>query len=412
MPPTEHDYREMQKMNERLRRENHLLQLLHDLHRETPWSKGEALSGSGCGSDLQDKEEGKGAEMEAQVMKELSEKPSWNGSEDTLRGVEDDGKGEDMAGVESLSEQNDKKEGGEKVQDTDDMNIHEDTKMSEDENKQPEENKEEEKEEEEENSQYEDSDASDFQSEATWSSNRHLREESESDPMCSEEESDGEIGDEDYETVHTDRISQFSHRNGILSWYKKAKFGIETVADTQYEIDARCHSKYSNYNPQNVGHSKLDAGLYMANGLGLKPRTDVWVYISLYGLHPGIVACIGESLSIHIIHSVCSLLIMSDTPGYQPTLTLLDRHAEVVLSRDHTPTSDFFDRFHSFLKVLEEAKYPSGYFNDDIKAPEAEYPPGYFDDYDVHPTERHPERYRVVADAYMACVDTLNSARE
>lgn len=374
MPPTEPSYREMQKMNENLRRENHLLRLLDDLYRENPGLKGEASFGSGYGS--QDKGDEKEAEVEAQVTKELSQESSWNGSDNTLRGDGDDEKdgGKCTAGTEALGERDGEKGGGGEAQDND-MKTCEDSKISENQDNQPEEKKEDK--EEQNHSEYDDTNGSGSESDPSWRCACNDEDEfyETSDVEESESESDSE-SEEDYDV---DQTIKYSERNRVLSGYKEHKLGL------------------SGFCPTALGESKLDAGLYMASGLDLELRTDMSVYTSLYGLHPAIVNWIGESLPIHSIRfSVCSLLVTSDTPDYEPIISLLDKHAEIVLSSEDR-TTDFFSQFQRFIKVLKEADFPSGYFEEN----------------DVHGTERHgTERCKAVADAHMACVATLYSVQK
>lgn len=374
MPPTEPSYREMQKMNENLRRENHLLRLLDDLYRENSGLKGESSFCSGSGSGSQEKGDEKETEVEVQATKELSQESSWNESDNTLCGDRDDGKDRvnGTAGSEALSERIDEKGGGEEAQDND-MKTSEDSKISENQDNQPEEK---EDKNEKEHSEYDDTNASGSESDPTWrcacNDEDGFYETSDVEESESESETDSE-SEEDYDV---DQTIKYSERNRVLSKYKERKLGL------------------SGFCPTALGESKLDAGLYMASGLELERRTDVSVYTSLYGLHPAIVSWIGESLPIHCIRfCVRSPLITSYTPDYEPTISLLDKHAEIVLSREDCAT-DFFNQFQNFIKVLEESDFPSGYFEED----------------DVHGTERHGTgRCKTVADAHMACVATLYS---
>lgn len=369
MPATEPSYREMQKMNESLRRENHLLRLLDDLYHENPELKGESNFCSGS----QDKGDEKEAEVEVQVTKELSQESSWNESDNTLFADGDDRKdrGNGTAGSEALSERIDEKGGGEEAQDND-MKTCEDSKISENQDNQPEEKREDKNEEE--HSEYEDTNASGSESDPTWRC--ACNDEDGFYETSDVEESESETDSESENDYDVDQTIKYSERNRVLSKYKEHKLGL------------------SGFCPTALGESKLDAGLYMASGLELEQRTDVSVYKSLYGLHPAIVSWISESLPIHCIRfCVRSPLMTSYTPDYEPIISLLDKHAEIMLSSKDRAT-DFFNQFQSFIKVLEEADFPSGYFEED----------------DVHGTERHGTgRCKTVADAHMACVATLYS---
>lgn len=267
MSPDEYEYRELQKINEHLRRENHLLRLLDELKRETN-DTGASTSVPVPGSqdtlvgDIGEKNDGLGS--------------AGTESQDTLVGEigEDAGPSNDDPGKD------DTEETGQKM----DVDAHGDkTEGSHKQpgDKHPKDNEEEE--EEEENSQYDESNASEVQSESTEASS------------ASDEDSKDEIQPEVQLLRELHRCNSLAHRNAVISMYKRDKLRTSTMRDNLHiglhqELQRCFNNKF-----YSVGYCTLDASLYMACESNPAKRTDVWVYQHLYGLHPALVSCIGES---------------------------------------------------------------------------------------------------------------------
>jgi len=111
-------------------------------------------------------------------------------------------------------------------------------------------------------------------------------------------------------------------RNRFISTYKRDK--LATAEDYDFKFIA------SGNRFAHSGNCKRDAELYTAGG-----RTDIDVYILLYGLHPGIV----------------------NMMTYRPTITTLDTHATIVASNHKTASEQFHILFANFIKALQESHY-------------------------------------------------------
>lgn len=278
MSPNEYEYRELQKINEHLRRENHLLRLLDELKSETrdtgvstsvpvPGSQDTLVGGVG---EKNDGVGSAGTESQGTLVGDIGEKSG-----------EDAGPSNDDSGKDGTEET------GQKM----DVDTHGDKTEGEHKqprDKQPGDNEEkEEGEEEEENSQYDESNASDVQSESTWASN------------ASDEDSKDQGEDESQPEAQLlrelHRCNPLAHRNAVLSMYKRDTLLANTMKDDLHiELHQELQRCFGN-NFYTVGYCKLDASLYMASESNPAKRTDVWVYRTLYGLNPALVSCIGET---------------------------------------------------------------------------------------------------------------------
>ena len=275
MPQNEYDYRELQEINEHLRRENHLLRLLDELQRESrdagtstsvPVSGSQDTPVEGTGT------RSAGTESQGTLGGEVDQKMDVDAhcdkSDDEHRHPEEE---EEDKEEEEEEEEGDDEEGEEEEE-------KEKGKEKEDE--------EEKEEEEEENSQYDDSNASDAQSESTCLSN------------CTDEDSKDQDEDEGIPEEQLIRelhgCNPRAHRNAVLSLYKRDVCQLGTVAD---DLHIKRHQDLKDcpvLSGLTVGLCKLDASLYMASESNPYKRTDVWVYRKLYGLHPALVMWIGK----------------------------------------------------------------------------------------------------------------------
>lgn len=299
MSPNEYEYRELQKINEHLRREIHLLRLLDELKsetRDTGASTSVPVPGSqntlvGSVGEKNDGVGSAGTESQGTLVGDIGEKSG-----------EDAGPSNDDSGKDGT------KETGLK------MNVDTHGDKTEGEHKQPEDN--EEGEEEEENSQYDESNASDVQSESTWVSN------------ASDEDSKDQGEDESQPEAQLlrelHRCNPLAHRNAVLSMYKRDTLQANTMKDDLHiELHQELQRCFGN-NFYTVGYCKLDASLYMACESNPTKRTDVWVYRTLYGLHPALVSCIGETfLPISVLQF---LLICPRLPAHPPSPGQTRRH--------------------------------------------------------------------------------------
>jgi len=101
------------------------------------------------------------------------------------------------------------------------------------------------------------------------------------------------------------------------------------------------------------GDAAADAMLYQGQG----GRCDYSSYKQLYGKEPGTVLLISES------SSTMFKITRLTSPGYQPTISILNTHAEVIASKQKRGTAEFYEKFAKFIKLLDESNDPNGYLD-------------------------------------------------
>lgn len=155
--------------------------------------------------------------------------------------------------------------------------------------------------------------------------------------------------------------STLSCRNQFISTYKIKKLRRTTAVDQALSAQSS-HTDSAD--------CKLDAALYTQPRLG--PRSDVEVYISLYGLEPRVVERIGKSWSnpFHAISQQTTSLTCTD---YAPTIMLLNLCATVIAADPHTPSHGFLLQFMVFLNVFEESGFEGGYLEVDTSSVRTEH---------------------------------------
>lgn len=283
MLPNEYVYRELQKINEHLRRENHLLRLLDELQHE---AKDICTPADASISRTQDTR-----------TEDAADGSTGNESQGTLVGDVDQKMDVDIHGekpvkkqkysdekVEAEVEKGENDKGEEKNEsEKEEVNLEKKEEKSEDKNENEKKKREEEEEEEEES----DDDVS------TWISNCTDEDSNE------EDEEDDEDEKEVPEEIHIRELHHCNpraHRNAMLSLFKRDGLGFNcsTPMDDMHIELHQDVKDCSSLKPMTLGNCKFDASLYMASDSSPYKRTDVWVYRLLYGLHPAVVLWIGE----------------------------------------------------------------------------------------------------------------------
>ncbi|GCB26325.1 hypothetical protein AAWM_09210 [Aspergillus awamori] len=129
-------------------------------------------------------------------------------------------------------------------------------------------------------------------------------------------------------------------RDRFLSTFRREFMGDQTV-DNQRLIN-------SGYIMALGGNFRVDAFLYQddsryvdGDGKVHQPRTDRDTFRLLYGVDPSI----------------------AENINYTPTVVVLQRHAEVKASGKREGIDVFEERFKTFLRVLESAKYAGDYLD-------------------------------------------------
>ena len=89
---------------------------------------------------------------------------------------------------------------------------------------------------------------------------------------------------------------------------------------------------------------------------GRKVR-DFSSYKQLYSKEPGTVLLISES------SNTMFKITRLTSSGYQPTINVLNTHAEVIASNQKRGTTEFYEKFAKFIKLLDESDDPNGYLN-------------------------------------------------
>lgn len=275
MSPNEYTYHELQKINEHLRRENHLLRLLDDLQHG---AKGIYAPVNACVHTSQET-----------PTEDAGDRSAGDESQGTLVGdvvqkMDVDAHGDKAEDQHKHPDEKEAKDG-----EKDDADEGKEDEVEENEKKKEE--KEEEDEEDYEEEEYDDDDDDDV---STWISNC-----TDEDSKLEDEEDEKEVPEEFYiRELH--HCNPRAHRNAVLSLFKRDV--LELVCTTPIDnmhIDLHQNLEgCSSLQPLALGNCKFDASLYVASDANPYKRTDVWVYRLLYGLHPAVVLWIGKSLPL------------------------------------------------------------------------------------------------------------------
>ena len=151
----------------------------------------------------------------------------------------------------------------------------------------------------------------------------------------------------------------FHRRNQFISTYKTKKLKRTTAVDQALTAQSS-HTDSAD--------CKLDAALYTQPRLG--PRSDVEVYISLYGLEPRVVERIGKLSDLYHFPQQHTILTNTD---YAPTIMLLNLCATVIAAEEYTPTYGFLLQLMVFLNVFEESGFEGGYLEVDTSPVQTEH---------------------------------------